>query len=73
MVPEAMTFDQFISKILYEKLRLVVDGSSAQKAGLVTALDSGSFGRNLSALEGHLRELGLLKSYSDATKMVGNY
>ena len=71
LVEDEMSFERFCREILFDRLRLVVDGDSARRADLLVEVDRRHFDANASALATLFTELGLLRAYSDATRMVG--
>lgn len=71
LVPSEQTLDVFIERVLFQRLRMVVDGRTADLAGRVGDVDRAAFDQNALGLASTLRELGLLREYSDATRMVG--
>ncbi|UJR83669.1 hypothetical protein [Sandaracinus amylolyticus] len=71
LVPGEQTLESFVEYVLFERLQFVVDGRTADRAGRVGDVDRGAFDQNAAGLATTLRELGLLREYSDATRMVG--
>lgn len=69
-VDREIEFERFCRQVLYERLGFVVDGESAKASGLANQVDSAHFQSNADAFAEFLRELGLLRDYSDATRMV---
>jgi hypothetical protein len=65
------TFEAFVDSWLFEGCRLVVGRAAAEKAGLLGSIDSSIFEDNENRLASQMRAAGLLKEYSDATRMVG--
>lgn len=63
-------FDRFLSEWLYEKCRIVIGRSAAEKSNLLTSLDSSIFEDNENELSNQMSAAGLLTQYSDATRMV---
>ena len=63
-------FDRFLSEWLYEKCRIVIGRSAAEKSNLLTSLDSFIFEDNENELSNQMSAAGLLTQYSDATMMV---
>jgi len=70
LVRDEVTFDRFLEEELFGRLGFVVDGRSADRAGRAGDLDRAVFDRNADGLESTLQDLGLLRKYSDATRMV---
>ncbi|MBT4188047.1 MAG: hypothetical protein HOE14_12620 [Gemmatimonadales bacterium] len=68
---EPVPFDGFCSEILFRRLGLVVDPHSGQKAGVTAWVDNEDLEVNAKGLADRLESLGLITSFSDATKMVG--
>jgi len=66
-----LPFDYFCSEILFKDLGLVVDPYSGQKAGVTTWVDNEDLEVNAKGLADRLESLGLITSFSDATRMVG--
>lgn len=67
---EEMELDVFLRKLLFGRLRLVVDHRSASAAGLSNDIDLAQFRDNSEEAARALRSLGLLSEFSDATRMV---
>jgi hypothetical protein len=59
-----------LSEWLYEKCRIVIGRSAAEKSNLLTSLDSSIFEDNENELSNQMSAAGLLTQYSDATRMV---
>ena len=68
---DSISFDSFCTDVLYEKLELVVDPSSGQKSQSINWVDNEDLERNKKGLADRLEALGLITSFSDATRMVG--
>ena len=68
---EPVPFEQFCSRILYERLDLVVGVRSGEAAGMTRTVDTGSLRRNEQALGDLLKAVGAMSAYSDATRLVG--
>jgi hypothetical protein len=68
---EPVPFEGFCSEILFRRLGLVVDPHSGQKAGVTVWVDNEDLEVNAKGLADRLESLGLITSFSDATKMVG--
>jgi hypothetical protein len=66
-----MPFEQFVDQWLYDKCRLVIGRSAAQKHGLLESFDASVFEDNENSLAEQMRAAGLLTEYSDTTRMVG--
>lgn len=69
LVPAEVTFDRFVDE-LFDATSFVLGGAPAARAGRLVQADRTEFERNEEALASALRELGLLRDYSDMTKMV---
>jgi hypothetical protein len=69
LVPGPVSFEAFCLEVLYRQLGFVVDAESAERAE-VRGLESGALEQNADALGRRLGALGLLRAYSDATRMV---
>lgn len=67
---QEMELDRFISNWLYDKCRFVVGRHSAGESGLLSQLDATIFEENESQIADQLFSIGMLKRYSDATRMV---
>lgn len=65
-----MEFDRFISDWVYHRCRIVVGREAAQCEQLLTDLDSTIFEENERALSEQMHMAGMLRMYSDATRMV---
>jgi hypothetical protein len=70
LVREPISIDQFAVEILSERLRIVCDRYGAARLG-VDELSGRDLQTNSEHLIGRLDEVGLLRSYSDSTLMVG--
>lgn len=70
MVDEPVSFEVFARHVLGERLRLVAEPRAAELLGF-TELSGRSLENNASQLVARLDEVGLLRSYSDSTLMVG--
>lgn len=64
-------FEQFVDQWLYDRCRLVVGRTAAQKHGLLDSFDASVFEDNENSLAVQMRAAGLLTEYSDTTRMVG--
>ncbi len=67
---EELPFDQFIDEWLFGKFNIVTGVKSAERSGLLSYFDASIFEDNESELALHMTAAGLLKQYSDATRMV---
>ena len=56
--------------VLMDQLGLVTDKRSASKIGLTNRVDAGEFFENETQLARDLLGLGMMREYSDATRMV---
>lgn len=70
LVDEPMPLEQFTGEILGEQLRIICDRESAARFAAVD-LDGRHLQTNGEELAGRLDEVGLLRAYSDSTRMVG--
>lgn len=66
-----MPFEQFVDHWLYDRCRLVVGRTAAQKHSLLESFDASVFEDNENSLAMQMRAAGLLTEYSDTTRMVG--
>jgi hypothetical protein len=66
-----MPFEDFVHDWLYKKCSFVIGRRSANEAGLLNVLDASIFEENEQMLSDQVRAVGMLRVYSDATKMVG--
>jgi hypothetical protein len=69
-VDEEMEFGRFCQEVMYERLGLVVDEDSASLQGLLLAANRADFELNREGLLDMSRELGMMREYSDATRMI---
>lgn len=65
-----MPFEQFLNSWMFDKCRFVIGRVAAQRAGLLEALDATIFEENEKRLADQVLAVGMLRVYSDATKMV---
>ena len=63
-------FEEFAHDWLFKKMFFIVDRRSAQNSGLLESLDATIFEENEQKLLDQLNAVGVLKVYSDATKMI---
>ena len=66
-----MEFEHFCEVVLRGRLGIIIDSRSAESTGLLRAADRSAFDRNA---EGFLRaaaDLGMVREFSDATRMIG--
>ncbi len=68
---QEMPFEAFVNEWLFKKCRFVIGRLAAQQAGLLEGLDATIFEENEKRLADQVLAVGMLKVYSDATKMVG--
>jgi hypothetical protein len=68
---DEMPFEDFVHDWLYKKCSFVVGRLSANDAGYLNVLDASIFEENERKLADQVKAVGMLKVYSDATKMVG--
>lgn len=66
-----MPFEDFVYDWLYKKCSFVIGRRSANEAGLLNVLDASIFEENERKLADQVKAVGMLRVYSDATKMVG--
>jgi hypothetical protein len=66
-----MPFELFVNDWLYRRCGFVIGRLSANDAGLLDRLDATIFEENEKRLADQVLAVGMLKVYSDATKMVG--
>lgn len=69
-IGEEMEFEKFIGSWLYEKCHIVAGREPASIAGMLTAFDGTIFEENERRLAEQMKSAGLLKMFSDATRMV---
>ncbi len=67
---EEMEFEHFCTRVLMDQLGLVADKRSASRIGLTNRIDAGEFFENETQLAQDLLGLGMMREYSDATRMV---
>ncbi|MBT2303973.1 hypothetical protein J7E70_26375 [Variovorax paradoxus] len=63
-------FEAFATEWLFERCSLVVGRQAAHQAGLLSAFDASIFEENERRLADQIRAAGMLRVYSDATRMV---
>jgi hypothetical protein len=69
LVPNEIPFERFCADVLGARLGFVVDAKGAETRGL-SGLESADLETNAEALSQRLGSLGLMREYSDATRMV---
>lgn len=69
---EEMPFERFSFDVLYQRLGFVVGRQAADHAGLLSSIDASIFEDNEAALAEQMGAAGLMKQYSDATRMVAS-
>jgi hypothetical protein len=69
-VGEEMEFERFIGDWLFKKCHIVAGRESASIAGMLNAFDGTIFEENERRLAEQMKAAGLLKVFSDATRMV---
>lgn len=69
-VGEELKFEDFCYGVLYRRLGLIVDPRSAESNNLLRSADRSAFDSNAAGLLESLRDLGLVREFSDATRMV---
>lgn len=67
-----MPFERFVQDVLFKQLGFVVGREAADDADLLTSIDASIFEDNEAALAEQMAAAGLLKQYSDATRMVAS-
>lgn len=65
-----VTFEHFVERWLHERFGMIIDARAALAHGLDRQADLSIFADNARHLSETLDELGLMQSYSDATRMV---
>ena len=68
---DEMPFEDFVYDWLYKKCFFVIGRRSANEAGLLNVLDASIFEENERMLAKQVKAVGMLRVYSDATRMVG--
>jgi hypothetical protein len=68
---DEIPFEDFVHNWLYKKCSFVIGRLSANDAGYLNVLDASIFEENERKLADQVKAVGMLKVYSDATKMVG--
>jgi len=66
-----LPFENFVHDWLFKECGFVIGRISAQEAGLLDDLDATIFEENEKMLSEQVKAVGMLRVYSDATKMVG--
>ena len=69
-IGEEMEFEKFLDNWLFEKCHIVAGRESASIAGMLTEFDGTIFEENERRLAEQMKAAGLLKMFSDATRMV---
>lgn len=65
-----LEFENFLTQWLFERCRIVAGREGAARAGMLMAFDGTIFEENERRLADQMRAAGLLKVFSDATRMV---
>lgn len=65
-----LEYEKFLTDWLFEKCRIVAGREGAARAGMLMAFDGTIFEENERRLADQMRAAGLLKVFSDATRMV---
>jgi len=65
-----LEFEKFLTHWLFERCRIVAGREGAAQAGMLMAFDGTIFEENERRLADQMRAAGLLKVFSDATRMV---
>jgi len=68
---DEIPYEDFVHDWLYKKCSFVIGRLSAHDAGFLNILDASIFEENERRLAEQVKAVGMLKVYSDATKMVG--
>jgi hypothetical protein len=68
---EEKPFEWFVDDWLYQRCGIVVGRRAAEQEGLLADLDASIFEDNETQLQDQMAAAGLLRQYSDATRMVG--
>lgn len=69
-VGEEMEYEKFLEDWLYKKCHIVAGREAASSAGMLTSFDGTIFEENERRLADQMKSSGLLKMFSDATRMV---
>jgi hypothetical protein len=69
-VESEMEFEQFCRGVLSDRFGLIVDSNSAERRGLLRAADRSAFDRNAEGLLAAINDLGMVREFSDATRMI---
>lgn len=67
---EELEYDAFLTDWLYERCRIVAGREGAARSGMLAAFDGTIFEENERHLADHMRSAGMLRVFSDATRMV---
>jgi hypothetical protein len=67
---EEMEYERFLTDWLYERCHIVAGREAAANAGMLLAFDGTIFEENERQLAEQMRAAGLVKMFSDATRMV---
>jgi len=65
-----LEYDAFLTDWLFEKCRIVAGREGAARSGMLEAFDGTIFEENERQLAEHMRSAGMLRVFSDATRMV---
>lgn len=65
-----LEYDIFLADWLYERCRIVAGREGAARAGMLMAFDGSIFEENERRLADQMRSAGMLRVFSDATRMV---
>lgn len=65
-----LEYDAFLSSWLFDRCRIVAGRDGAARAGMLTAFDGTIFEENERRLAEQMRSAGMLRVFSDATRMV---
>lgn len=66
-----MEFEEFCGTVLRERLGIIVDARSAESRALLRAADRSAFDRNADGFLQSAADLGMVREFSDATRMIG--
>lgn len=65
-----LEYDAFLTDWLFERCRIVAGREGAARSGMLEAFDGTIFEENERYLADHMRSAGMLRVFSDATRMV---
>ena len=67
-----LEFERFLTEWLYEKCKLVIGRNAAGSEQLLSDLDATIFEENERSFAEQMNASGMLRKYSDATRMVSH-